>query len=47
MGEGWLGVDLKYVFILALVWIGYKIWNLQDKVSQLEHRLEALENNSN
>lgn len=43
MGEGWLGLDLKYPFIFVLIWIGYKLWNLQDKVTELEHRLKTLE----
>lgn len=43
MGEGWLGLDLKYLFIFVLIWIGYKLWNLQDKVTELEHHLKTLE----
>ena len=45
MGEGWLGVDLTYLFIFVLIWVGYKLWNLQDKVTELEHRLKTLETN--
>ena len=46
MGEGWLGLDLKYLFIFVALWGGYKIRNLQDKVTELEHRLTMLENDT-
>jgi len=44
LGEGWLGIELKYPFLFLFMLIGYKIWNLQDKVSELEHRLKTIEN---
>ena len=44
MSEGWLGIELEYLSLLLFKWIGYKIWNLQDKVSELEHRLKTIEN---
>lgn len=46
MGEGWLGMDLTYLFVFVLIWVGYKLWNLQDKVTELEHRLRMLENDT-
>jgi hypothetical protein len=39
-------MDLKYLFIFVALWGGYTIRKLQDKVTELEHRLRMLENDT-